>query len=819
MDETEPETLNPSVKSQEYFTTPVQNDVVSLIRTPTPKSIASPQRNPSPGLSASRQSALRRFSPPGSLITAERLSNKSGTSAIKSPIIQNSPKNLNEVSENLNQNVNEVVMSLEPRSLTLSDHINELTETVNKLSRDISNPLNLVADNNIDKIANMSKVLTDEASALRKSIRCLSEDIVKTKQQLLGPSGIPKEDVNFPYHLFLIEIIVNKIHMKCDCFGIDFNNLVISATFLGKQPIALYDSSYGKLYSLSKINVGKSILFAMTYDKICSIKEFEVIVELTKQPPCSNCVQRIGETHMDYTNEFNRLREELCQKWMSEQPDDNILCTTSSPLSKNMYYVACGDVDHQDSIGVIEISTRMSFLGKEITTAFSGSPKPQGTSALSKDDRGMTMYSCQNVEMDDQGKVLLDEEVFNRKLPPPCQSLPMSQESVMSPKKKYEPNYYNNCYNDDMPKYDEILTKMNANELKIRVPKSTRIERMGKYDKIQELCSCESTAYNTGEQLQIELPRDLCGPDKSHRTHTSNLTYTYNGCDKSCEPKNRKIINVTPTNCPVPVAMEKTVQPHKDVFILKIGKKLETKNKKTELEIQLTTPKAPDKPADKKSDLAQQCSTDKLKLKKKKSKTGKKKGKGKDKKVGKDKKTGLGEFRIRDLNDEINKLMREKRHWEVQIKSLGGPDHARVGPRMLDQDGKEPPPPPRRTRADLMRDVDADYYGYRDDDDGMLLPLEKEAEKDGMEHSYRTVRARAAPVAAAHARRPDARRGRAIARAVEEWKSNKELNKDQEEPEEENIYPEDKDIEEALLRRKKQELLEKYGCLDVKMES
>lgn len=52
---------------------------------------------------------------------------------------------------------------------------------------------------------------------------------------------------------------------------------------------------------------------------------------------------------------------------------------------------------------------------------------------------------------------------------------------------------------------------------------------------------------------------------------------------------------------------------------------------------------------------------------------------------------GLGEFRIRDLNDEINKLMREKRHWEVQIKSLGGPDHARVGPKMLDQDGKEVP--------------------------------------------------------------------------------------------------------------------------------
>ncbi|KAG8007223.1 Pre-mRNA-splicing factor ISY1-like protein, partial [Nibea albiflora] len=37
---------------------------------------------------------------------------------------------------------------------------------------------------------------------------------------------------------------------------------------------------------------------------------------------------------------------------------------------------------------------------------------------------------------------------------------------------------------------------------------------------------------------------------------------------------------------------------------------------------------------------------------------------------------GLGEFKIRDLNDEINKLLREKGHWEVRIKELGGPDYA-----------------------------------------------------------------------------------------------------------------------------------------------
>lgn len=36
---------------------------------------------------------------------------------------------------------------------------------------------------------------------------------------------------------------------------------------------------------------------------------------------------------------------------------------------------------------------------------------------------------------------------------------------------------------------------------------------------------------------------------------------------------------------------------------------------------------------------------------------------------------GLGEFRIRDLNDDINKLLREKRHWEDRILELGGPDY------------------------------------------------------------------------------------------------------------------------------------------------
>lgn len=44
---------------------------------------------------------------------------------------------------------------------------------------------------------------------------------------------------------------------------------------------------------------------------------------------------------------------------------------------------------------------------------------------------------------------------------------------------------------------------------------------------------------------------------------------------------------------------------------------------------------------------------------------------------------------------------------------------------------QEPMPVPKKSRAELMKDIDADYYGYRDDDDGILIPLEQEAEKEG----------------------------------------------------------------------------------------
>ena len=46
----------------------------------------------------------------------------------------------------------------------------------------------------------------------------------------------------------------------------------------------------------------------------------------------------------------------------------------------------------------------------------------------------------------------------------------------------------------------------------------------------------------------------------------------------------------------------------------------------------------------------------------------------------------------------------------------------------------------KRSRAELHRSVDADYYGYRDDEDGVLAPLELAVEQKGTIGPYVWIR-------------------------------------------------------------------------------
>ncbi|KAI9890822.1 MAG: NineTeen Complex (NTC) component [Vezdaea aestivalis] len=133
-------------------------------------------------------------------------------------------------------------------------------------------------------------------------------------------------------------------------------------------------------------------------------------------------------------------------------------------------------------------------------------------------------------------------------------------------------------------------------------------------------------------------------------------------------------------------------------------------------------------------------------------------------KVSRIQETNLSDYQIRDLNDEINKAMREKHVWEIQIRNLGGPNYMR-GTRVVDDMGKEIPgagkgyryygrarelpgvkemfeaaasrnkvEKPLETRTDLRKQVDASYYGYNlDEEDGTLLEYEKQKEKEAFD--------------------------------------------------------------------------------------
>ncbi|GAA5924610.1 Isy1p [Sporobolomyces koalae] len=60
-------------------------------------------------------------------------------------------------------------------------------------------------------------------------------------------------------------------------------------------------------------------------------------------------------------------------------------------------------------------------------------------------------------------------------------------------------------------------------------------------------------------------------------------------------------------------------------------------------------------------------------------------------KVSKIQDAGLTDYEIRDLNDQINKLLREKHHWENQIIALGGANYKRAAGKSIGADGREVP--------------------------------------------------------------------------------------------------------------------------------
>lgn len=117
----------------------------------------------------------------------------------------------------------------------------------------------------------------------------------------------------------------------------------------------------------------------------------------------------------------------------------------------------------------------------------------------------------------------------------------------------------------------------------------------------------------------------------------------------------------------------------------------------------------------------------------------------------------MSDYEVRDLNDEINKVIKEKLHWEDQIIRLGGPNYKRFGSKVHDEEGRELPgqrgyryfgrakelpgvkelfdmqleamnshkDPKFKQMEKLQASLGPDYYGDFDEEDGKLLQFER----------------------------------------------------------------------------------------------
>ncbi|KAG2230974.1 pre-mRNA-splicing factor ISY1 [Thamnidium elegans] len=197
-------------------------------------------------------------------------------------------------------------------------------------------------------------------------------------------------------------------------------------------------------------------------------------------------------------------------------------------------------------------------------------------------------------------------------------------------------------------------------------------------------------------------------------------------------------------------------------------------------------------------------------------------------KISKIQDVSLTDYQVRDLNDDINKLMGQKYHWEKRIQELGGADYTRSAPKMLNYEGREVPgtrgykyfgrardlPGVRelfetatpestaRSRTEINRDIDADYYGYRDEENELLLEYEKALEKELIDKLFQVPDEEQTSV--------EEKGHKQVDDSNVERKGTADISTDG------GVVPSQKEVEAYLVQRRKQQLLDKYVSDDLK---
>merc|ERR1712194_702190 len=186
------------------------------------------------------------------------------------------------------------------------------------------------------------------------------------------------------------------------------------------------------------------------------------------------------------------------------------------------------------------------------------------------------------------------------------------------------------------------------------------------------------------------------------------------------------------------------------------------------------------------------------------------------------------------------------KYWEIQIKNLGGPDYAAAAPKDVETYGAElashtgykyfgaakdlpgvrelfetevVPEAPRKTRKQLFKHIQPDYYGWRDEEDGELVLAEQGFELEAVQKEVARWKAEQANKPAKKARTEETARPEKTESSVDVPKADIKASETSEPVATDfKAYvdvPTMDDIEQLILAKKKQALMKKYASADM----
>lgn len=404
-------------------------------------------------------------------------------------------------------------------------------------------------------------------------------------------------------NLFLLEFLVDKIQLDPALtrdIGDAEGATCVSVQFLDNAPLDICEDDFKTKRNYKKDNEnlksGKSCLFSLSPSQADeAVSQFDVYVDIFQKMPPGELPDKvqIGGSLISIVNLFNELVSSLISPNANQAPTAKTL--------KDIFKVTNTTGQY---IGDISMYIRMSCFGKLIVTQFQMNLDDK--SVMFKDREGHSLYRYKKVGSHAKESTSLGQNGFDvargGSLQNKVASGAYSCPNVPSPRPSFNGKpKISPCTECSLATvqqqselqagcFQEIGATMGGNCLTIRVHKDT--------SKIEQLSTASSCACKTSK-LSGSINTTSGSP-------TSTNIVMRPGCNESnvtnapfsfkmggCGLPSSNNVTVVPPVCTSPDGTQYTElsDPERDMFILKIGKKSDKPDKKSNLELELCTPK------------------------------------------------------------------------------------------------------------------------------------------------------------------------------------------------------------------------------------